>query len=116
MISRFSSLSDTAKGVSASVIASCLFGLLPLYVQFQPELEAFKVAGGEGHWIAAQRVIWSVFVVLIFLTISGRIGLLFNALKQMNRWHRYLLSALLVGPNIGSSFGLRCTEKLCRSL
>ncbi|MCG9789424.1 EamA family transporter RarD [Vibrio mediterranei] len=98
MINKFLSLSDTAKGISASILASCLFGLLPLYVQFQPELEAFNVAGGEGHWIAAQRIIWSVLVVLLFLTLSRRIGMLFSALKQVNRWHRYLFSALLVGP------------------
>lgn len=98
MFQRFLSLSDTAKGVSASILASCLFGLLPLYVQFQPDIGQFEVGGGEGHWIASQRVVWSALVVLVFLSVSRRLGLLWQELKQIRRWHRYLISALLVGP------------------
>lgn len=98
MVRRFQDLSETSKGVVASIIASCLFGLLPLYVQFQPDVGTFRSSGGAGNWIAAQRIIWSVLVVIVFLTVSGRIQRLWSELRKTRRWHRYLFSALLVGP------------------
>ncbi|WP_394150069.1 EamA family transporter RarD [Vibrio maritimus] len=98
MVRRFQDLSETSKGVVASIIASCLFGLLPLYVQFQPDVGTFRSGGGAGNWIAAQRIIWSVLIVFVFLTVSGRIQRLWSELRKTRRWHRYLFSALLVGP------------------
>ncbi|MFA0085406.1 EamA family transporter RarD [Vibrio sp. 10N.261.51.F12] len=98
MITRFLSLSESTKGVVASVFASCLFALMPVYVQFQPQLDNWTITGGEGHWIAIQRVIWSALLMILVLMMSGRIRLFWQAFKQAHRWHRYLLSALLVGP------------------
>lgn len=98
MLSRFDDLSQTSKGVVASILASCLFGLLPLYVQFQPDLGTFNVSGGEGHWVAAQRVTWSAGLMMVILVLTGRIGRFWQAFKQTRRWHRYLISALLVAP------------------
>ncbi|MCL9775766.1 EamA family transporter RarD [Vibrio methylphosphonaticus] len=98
MLTRFLSLSESTKGVVASIIASCLFALMPLYVQFQPEFSHWSVEGGEGHWIASQRVIWSALFMMLVLNISGRFALFWRAFRQTHRWHRYLFSALLVGP------------------
>jgi chloramphenicol-sensitive protein RarD len=98
MLRRFHDLSQTSKGVVASILASCLFGLLPLYVQFQPDLGAFKVSGGEGHWVAAQRVTWSAGLMMVILVVTGRIRQFWQAFRQTRLWHRYLISALLVAP------------------
>lgn len=98
MLRRFHDLSQTSKGVVASILASCLFGLLPLYVQFQPDLGTFKVSGGEGHWVAAQRVTWSAALMMVILVVTGRIRQFWQAFKQTRLWHRYLISALLVAP------------------
>ncbi|MCJ2376911.1 EamA family transporter RarD [Vibrio sp. ZSDZ34] len=98
MTKKFHQLSGTAKGVLASIVASCLFGFLPLYVQFQPQLLDTGVAGGEGHWIASQRIVWSCVLMLFVLAFTRKLPLLIKSLSQFNQWPRYLLSGLLVGP------------------
>ncbi|WP_392339548.1 EamA family transporter RarD [Moritella marina] len=90
--------SPQQKGVIASVIASCLFALLPLYVQFQPDWPETAVAGGAGHWLTGQRILWSAVIMLVGLTLVGRISTLWEQLKQWRLWPRSLLSACLIAP------------------
>ena len=82
----------------ASIIASCLFALLPLYVQFQPTWPETAVAGGAGHWLTGQRILWSSVIMLLGLSIVGRISMLWEQLKQWRLWPRFLLSACLIAP------------------
>ena len=91
-------LSAHKKGLLASVFASCLFALLPIYVQFQPAWPETGVAAGAGHWLAAQRILWSAVIMLLGLTIIGRISMLWAQLKQWRLWPRFLLSACLIAP------------------
>lgn len=101
----FSRLSNKAfhfspykKGLIASIFASCLFALLPLYVQFQPPWPETGLALGAGNWLAAQRILWSVVIMILGLMLIGRISLLWQQLKQWRLWPRFFLSACLVAP------------------
>jgi chloramphenicol-sensitive protein RarD len=84
------------KGVLASIIASCLFAMLPLYVQFQPSVSG--TASEAGHWLTGQRVLWSSVIMLLGLAIVGRIPALWEQLKQWRLWPSFLLSAGLIAP------------------
>ena len=84
------------KGVLASIIASCLFAMLPLYVQFQPSVSG--TASEAGHWLTGQRVLWSSVIMLLGLAIVGRISALWEQLKQWRLWPSFLLSACLIAP------------------
>jgi len=86
------------KGLMASIMASCLFALLPLYVQFQPNWPETGVAAGAGHWLAGQRILWSAVIMLLGLIVVGRISLLWEQLKQWRLWPRFLFSACLIAP------------------
>ncbi|OUR66399.1 permease [Marinomonas sp. 42_23_T18] len=88
--------SDHKKGVLASIIASCLFAMLPLYVQFQPSVSGS--ASDAGHWLTGQRILWSAVVMLLGLSIVGRIPALWAQLKQWRLWPSFLLSACLIAP------------------
>ena len=84
------------KGVLASIIASCLFAMLPLYVQFQPSLTG--TASEAGHWLTGQRVLWSSVIMLLGLALVGRISKLWEQLKQWRLWPSFFLSACLIAP------------------
>jgi len=90
--------SSHQKGLLASIIASCLFALLPLYVQFQPNFPDTSTASEAGHWLTAQRILWSSVIMLLGLVIVGRISKLWEQLKQWRLWPRFLLSACLIAP------------------
>lgn len=91
-------ISEQTKGVSASILSSLLFALIPAYVQLQPEMAPSLIAGGESHWLAVQRIIWSTLLFAILLMITRRLPLLISALKERKMWFRYLMSAILVAP------------------
>ncbi|MEH6454445.1 MAG: EamA family transporter RarD [Psychromonas sp.] len=91
-------ISDHKKGLIASVLASCFFALLPIYVQFQPILPETGIAAGAGHWLAAQRILWSSVIMLLGLLIIGRISMLWSQLKQWRLWPRFFISACLIAP------------------
>lgn len=96
--SNASQFSDRKKGLIASILASCLFALLPIYVQFQPAWPETAVSAGAGHWLAGQRILWSSVLMLLGLTLIGRISLLWVQLKQWRSWPIFLLSACLIAP------------------
>lgn len=91
-------VSDHKKGLIASVFASCLFALLPIYVQFQPTWPETSVTAGSGHWLAGQRIIWSAVIMILGLIFIGRISTLWIQLKKWRLWPRFLLSACLIAP------------------
>ena len=91
-------MSDQSKGVAASILCSMLFACIPAYVQMQPEMGASLISGGESHWLATQRIIWSTMLFFILLFFTKRLALLWDALKQWRKWPKYLTSALLVAP------------------
>lgn len=91
-------ISEQTKGVSASILSSLLFALIPAYVQLQPQMAASLIAGGESHWLAVQRIIWSTLLFAVLLLVTKRLPLLISALKERKMWFRYLISALFVAP------------------
>lgn len=91
-------LSGQTKGVIASVLCSLLFALIPAYVQFQPPVPSSNISGGESHWLAVQRVLWSTVLFLLLLLTSNRIHLLLGALNKWRMWPKYCISALLIAP------------------
>lgn len=91
-------MSDQSKGVAASILCSMLFACIPAYVQIQPDMGPSLISGGESHWLAVQRIIWSTMLFFILLFFTKRLALLWDALKQWRKWPKYLTSALLVAP------------------
>lgn len=91
-------ISEHKKGLFASVLASCLFALLPIYVQFQPTWSETGEIAEAGLWLAGQRIIWSVAIMILGLTFIGRISALWGQLKQWRLWPRFLVSACLIAP------------------
>ena len=91
-------ISPHKKGQIASLLASCLFALLPVYVQFQPTWPETGVAGGAGHWLVGQRILWSAVFMVLGLTLIGRVSMLLAQLKQWRLWPRFFLSACLIAP------------------
>lgn len=91
-------ISEQTKGVSASILSSLLFALIPAYVQLRPDMAPSLIAGGESHWLAVQRILWSTLLFAILLMITRRLPLLISALKARKVWFRYLMSAILVAP------------------
>lgn len=91
-------MSDQSKGVAASILCSMLFACIPAYVQIQPDMGPSLLSGGESHWLAVQRIIWSTMLFFILLFFTKRLALLWDALKQWRKWPKYLTSALLVAP------------------
>lgn len=90
--------SEQTKGVSASVLSSLLFATIPAYVQLQPEMATSLISGGESHWLAVQRIIWSTLLFALLLLFTKRLPLLISALKERKVRFRYLISALFVAP------------------
>uniref|UniRef100_UPI0026D81663 EamA family transporter RarD n=1 Tax=Vibrio kanaloae TaxID=170673 RepID=UPI0026D81663 len=86
------------KGIIASILCSFLFAFIPVYVQFQPPLAPSEITGGESHWLAVQRILWSTMLLCLLLFISKRTYLLLQALKVWKMWPKYCVSALLVAP------------------
>ncbi|GAK87252.1 chloramphenicol-sensitive protein RarD [Vibrio ponticus] len=91
-------MSEQSKGVSASILCSLLFALIPAYVQLQPDMAPSLIAGGDSHWLAVQRIFWSTLLFGALLLLTKRLPLLIEALKARKQWGRYLLSAILVAP------------------
>lgn len=91
-------VSDQNKGVVSSVLSSLLFATIPAYVQLQPEMMASAISGGESHWLAVQRIIWSTLLFAVLLLVTKRLPLLISALRNRTMWLKYLLSAMLVAP------------------
>lgn len=92
------SVSDQSKGIIASLLCSLLFACIPAYIQWQPAMEPSLILGGESHWLAVQRVIWSTFLFMVLLLVTKRIPLLIKALMQWRMWPKYMLSGLLIAP------------------
>lgn len=92
-------LSPTGKGILASILASCLFAFLPIFLQLQRQLPLQELSS-PGNWLVGQRIIWSTIFMLIILHQTGRISLLWIQLKQWKLWPRYFCSALLIGPQL----------------
>ena len=91
-------MSDQSKGVAASILCSMLFACIPAYVQIQPDMGPSLISGGESHWLATQRIIWSTMLFFILLFFTKRLPLLWDALKQWRKWPKYITSAVLVAP------------------
>lgn len=91
-------MSDQSKGVAASILCSMLFACIPAYVQIQPDMGPSLISGGESHWLATQRIIWSTMLFFILLLFTKRLPLLWDALKQWRKWPKYITSAVLVAP------------------
>lgn len=91
-------MSDQSKGVAASILCSMLFACIPAYVQIQPDMGPSLISGGESHWLATQRIIWSTMLFFILLFVTKRLPLLWDALKQWRKWPKYITSAVLVAP------------------
>ena len=99
MLNKYNHLmSEHTKGVSASILCSLLFALIPAYVQLQPDMAPSLISGGDSHWLAVQRIIWSTLLFGVLLVVTQRLPLLIDALKDFETWPRYVLSALLVAP------------------
>lgn len=78
-------------GLASSIIASCLFALLPWYVHLYPVTEY------SGNEFAAHRIIWSAVLMVFALTIARQLPLLISHLKDWRAWPRVMLGSILVG-------------------
>jgi len=85
-------------GVFAHILSSCFFALIPLYIQLSPLSSSSFLTNEEGNWLTIQRVIWSVFVILIFLNLTGRFNLFVKMITNFKKWPIYLCSAMLIAP------------------
>jgi chloramphenicol-sensitive protein RarD len=90
-------LSPTRKGILASILASCLFAFLPMYLQLQNQIPLQNLSS-PGNWLAGQRILWSALFMLLILWQMGRISLFWAQLKKWRLWPRYFISALLIAP------------------
>tara|TARA_R110001583_G_scaffold9433_4_gene44760 strand:+ start:7379 stop:8323 length:945 start_codon:yes stop_codon:yes gene_type:complete len=89
--------SATSKGILASICASCLFAIIPMYLQLQWHIPLPDLSS-PGNWLAGQRIIWSTVFMLLILWKMGRISLFWGQLKKWRLWPRYFISALLIAP------------------
>ena len=97
IFSKIINLSPTSKGILASILASCLFAFLPMYLQLQRQMPLQDLSS-PGNWLAGQRIIWSAVFMIIILLQAGRISFLWKQLKKWKLWPRYFFSALLIAP------------------
>jgi chloramphenicol-sensitive protein RarD len=91
-------MSEQSKGVAASILCSMLFACIPAYVQIHPDMRPSLIEGGDSHWLATQRIIWSTMLFFILLFFTKRLPLLGEALKKWRKWPKYITSAVLVAP------------------
>ncbi|WP_394140574.1 EamA family transporter RarD [Vibrio chagasii] len=91
-------MSEQSKGVAASILCSMLFACIPAYVQIHPDMGPSLIEGGDSHWLATQRIIWSTMLFFILLLFTQRLPLLWEALKKWRKWPKYITSAVLVAP------------------
>ncbi|MCG9555289.1 EamA family transporter RarD [Vibrio sp. Isolate31] len=91
-------MSEQSKGIAASILCSMLFACIPAYVQIHPDMGPSLIEGGDSHWLATQRIIWSTILFFILLFLTKRLPLLWESLKKWRKWPKYITSAVLVAP------------------
>ncbi|WP_190335487.1 EamA family transporter [Vibrio sp. S9_S30] len=91
---------DETRGILASIIASMGFALLPAYVTFQPDVAGIITDVDMGNWLAGQRVMWGSILLLLGLTLFGRLPTFWSFFSQWRLWPRFMLSAMLIAPQL----------------
>jgi chloramphenicol-sensitive protein RarD len=82
---------DSRRGLVHGTTAYVLWGLLPLYFHLVSSVDA-----GE---IVAQRVLWSVGLLLLLVTVLRRLGSLWQAIRTPRVLAMLTASALLIAAN-----------------
>lgn len=85
-------------GVFAHVLSSFFFALIPLYIQLFPQTTNSNLSIAQGDWLVMQRVIWSLFVTIIFLHLTRRLKPLLVMIVNIRKWPIYICSAILIAP------------------
>ncbi len=85
-------------GVFAHVLSSFFFALIPLYIQLFPQTTNSNLSIEQGDWLVMQRVIWSLFVTIIFLHLTRRLKPLLVMIVNIRKWPIYICSAILIAP------------------
>ncbi|GLK91308.1 EamA family transporter RarD [Pseudomonas turukhanskensis] len=88
----------SGRGVALSVTASLLFAFMPGYVK--------QLAPLDGVQIFAQRVLWSIPLVLLLVALSRQWGLLFGVLQRLRREPLLVLALPVAAALIGIQWGL----------
>ena len=88
----------SGRGVALSVIASLLFALMPGYVK--------QLAPLDGVQIFAQRVLWSIPLVLLLVALSRQWNLLGGTLLRLRNEPLLLLALPFSAALIGIQWGL----------
>ena len=88
----------SGRGVALSVGASMLFAVLPGYVQWLTPL--------DGVQVFAQRVLWSIPLVLLLVLLAGQTTLLRETFVRLRREPLLLAACPLAAALIGVQWGL----------
>ena len=88
----------SGRGVSLSLIASVLFVLIPGYVR--------ELAPLDGVQVFAQRVLWSIPMVLLLVLLTRQWGVLGAVLQRLRREPRLLAALPLAAALMGVQWAL----------
>src|SRR5690606_13381629 len=88
----------SGRGVALSVIASVLFAVMPGYVQL--------LAALDGVQVFAQRVLWSIPMVLLLVALMRQGALLRETFARLRRELLLLAACPLAAVLIGVQWGL----------
>lgn len=91
-------MSLSARGVALSLGASCLFVLIPPYVRVLQPLDGLQVF--------AQRVLWSIPVILLLMWLTRQVPLLLQALRRLRSEPRLALALPLAAALMGVQWAL----------
>jgi len=91
-------VSLSARGVALSLGASCLFVLIPPYVRVLQPLDGLQVF--------AQRVLWSIPVILLLMWLTRQVPLLLQALRRLRSEPRLALALPLAAALMGVQWAL----------
>ncbi len=91
-------MSLSARGVALSLGASCLFVLIPPYVRVLQPLDGLQVF--------AQRVLWSIPVILLLMCLTRQVPLLLQALRRLRSEPRLALALPLAAALMGVQWAL----------
>jgi chloramphenicol-sensitive protein RarD len=80
-------------GFIASLCASTLFALIPLYVQIMKPLSGFVIAG--------QRILWTVLLMVVYLLVTGQLKRFFSPLMNPLVLPGLITGSLLIGLQWG---------------
>jgi len=84
-------MSESAKGVSAMVLACLIWGLSPLYYKALVHVPPLEVL--------SHRTLWSAVLFGVLIALQGRLGALWDLLRQARALLFVVIAALMISAN-----------------